>query len=68
MSRVNQICELCAFLNIGNDVFYTVLILLMVCRYDCGLIVIKCMEVWDGVPQYDRKTMPELSSVSLSFH
>jgi len=62
------ICELCAFLNIDNDVFYTVLILLMVCRYDYGLIVIKCMEVWEGVPRYDGKTMPELSSVNLSFH
>jgi len=37
------------------------------CRFDCGLIVIRCMEWWDGVPQFNGKTMPKFTMVSLYF-
>ncbi|WVZ04468.1 hypothetical protein V8G54_025274 [Vigna mungo] len=33
--------------------------------YDCGVYVLKFMELWDGVQRYDGKTMPNYSSEEL---
>jgi len=36
--------------------------------YDCGVMVLKYMELWDGVPKFDHSsTMPEYTSVCFSF-
>lgn len=46
---------------------YLVYNLLHVCRYDCGLLVLKYIEMWDGVAKYDGKTMPDYTSVIITF-
>jgi len=30
----------------------------MICRFDCGLLVIKYMEMWDGLCSFKGKNMP----------
>jgi len=34
------------------------------CRYDCGVIVLKVMELWDGHKKYDGNSMPHYTNVS----
>ena len=49
---------------------YIVLIhvfLYYVCRYDCGVIVIKYMEIWNGRDDFDGKTMPHYTTVLINF-
>ena len=40
---------------------------LMFCTYDYGLNVLKSMESWDGVPNFDGKNILEYTSVGSSF-
>jgi len=39
-----------------------------VCRYDCGVIVLKMMEIWDGSKKFDGNTMPAFTNVSWKLH
>jgi len=32
--------------------------------YDCGVMIIKYMELWDGSRRFNGKNMPEYSTVS----
>ena len=34
------------------------------CRYDCGIIVLQMMELWDGEKKFDGNTMPNYINVS----
>ncbi|XP_017420348.2 uncharacterized protein LOC108330374 [Vigna angularis] len=33
--------------------------------FDCGVIVLKIMELWDGIDKYERKTMPSYTTEEL---
>ena len=39
-----------------------------VCRYDCGVIVLKMMEIWDGSKKFDGNSMPAFTHVSCKLH
>ncbi|KOM49861.1 hypothetical protein LR48_Vigan08g068800 [Vigna angularis] len=34
-------------------------------KFDCGVIVLKIMELWDGIDKYERKTMPSYTTEEL---
>jgi len=36
---------------------------LMFYRYDCGMMVITYMELWDGSRRFNGKNMPEYSTI-----
>lgn len=56
---INRTHDFSPLLNIGTYVCFTMAKLFMMCEYDCGLIVIKYMEIWEGVPRFDGKSMPQ---------
>ncbi|XP_052730457.1 uncharacterized protein LOC128195815 [Vigna angularis] len=34
-------------------------------KFDCGVIVLKIMELWDGIDKYERNTMPSYTTEEL---
>ena len=36
---------------------------IIISKYDCGLMVIKYMELWNGVERFNRKIMSQYSTV-----
>ena len=36
-------------------------------NYDCGMMVIKYMELWDGSRRFNGKNIPKYSTVSSSY-
>ena len=34
------------------------------CRYDCGILVLKMMELWDGDKKFDGNSMHHYTNVS----
>ncbi|BAT89463.1 hypothetical protein VIGAN_06041900, partial [Vigna angularis var. angularis] len=34
-------------------------------RHDCGVIMLKAMEIWDGDKKYDGKSMPQYTTEEL---
>ena len=41
--------------------------LFVVCSFDCGLLVVKYMKLWDGSGQFDGNNFPDYITIIITF-
>jgi len=59
-------CIPCYVRNVLWFVLVFIYFIVVVFRYDCGIIVLQMMELWDGHKKFDGNTMPNYTNVSSS--